>query len=186
MKNAAVKKNLFTTLLCLTLILQLAPIAAQESDDSWIDLVDWSNTQDDAKTTAPETTAPKAATGTATPETATETTAAKAAEPKAAPKSGGQTPSIKMPNIDGAKAVNTAKTTFNKIIGYIAQIGAIFGKTTGVRIGGTSGSAIVMLIVAKVLQERGPSWLKWLLYLSGGTMVAGSGANITQLIMRFL
>jgi hypothetical protein len=154
-----------------------------------VDLVDWGDTQDNTKTTAPETaatetSAPKAATETSAPKKTTETTAPKAAAPKTtAPKSDGKSPSLKMPKIDGGKAVNTA---FGKVVGFVAQIGAMFGKTTGSRIGGTSISAIVMLVVAKLVQENGPSWLKWVLYLSGGTMVAGSGANITQLIMGFL
>jgi len=178
------REKMLVMLMCIALILPLAPIGAQESNDSWADLVDWSDTSD-SKTTS-ETESPKAAAETAAPKTATETTAPKAAQPKAAPKTGGQTPSLKLPNIDGAKTVKTAKTAFNKVIGIIAQIGAMFGKNTGVRIGGTSGSAIVMLIVAKLIQDNGPSWLKWLLYLSGGTMIAGSGANITQMIMQFL
>jgi len=188
MKTVKSKEKLFVALMCIALILPLAPAWPQESDDdSWIDLVDLSDTSDDTKTTASETaapqTAPKAATETAAPK-ATETTAPKAAAPKTtAPKSGGQTAPLKLPNIDGKKMVNTA---FGKVVGAISQIGAMFGKTAGKRIGGTSGSAIVMLIVAKLVQDRGPSWLKWLLYLSGGTMVAGSGANITQLIMGFL
>jgi hypothetical protein len=33
---------------------------------------------------------------------------------------------------------------------------------------------------------RLPSLLKWVLYLTGGTMIAGSGANITQTIMKAL
>jgi len=173
-------ERLFVMLMCIVLILPFAPIGAQESDDSWIDLVDLSDTSDGTKTTTPET--PKTATETA----ATETTTAKPAQPKAAPKTDGQTPSLKMPQIDGAKAVKAANTAFAKVIGAISQIGAMFGKTAGKRIGGTSVSAIAMLIIAKFLQDRGPSWLRWVLYLSGGTMVAGSGANITQLIMGFL
>jgi len=188
MKTVKSKEKLFAVLVSLALIMSLTPLWAQESDDSWIDLVDLSDTSDSK--TSSETETPKAATetvtNTAAPKTSTETTAAKAAQPKAAPKTDGQTPSLKVPQIDGAKAVKAANTAFAKVIGAISQIGAMFGKTTGKRIGGTSGSAIVMLIVAKLVQDRGPSWLKWLLYLSGGTMVAGSGANITQLIMGFL
>jgi len=187
------KENLFAMLLCITLILPLAPVWAQDSGDSWTDLVDWGDTSD-TKTTS-ETEAPKPATETTTPKTApetpapkatTETTAPKAAdpktaEPKAAPKTGGQ--SVKLPKIDGPRV---ATGLFSKVVSAISQIGAIFGKSTGTRIGGTSVSAIAMLVIAKLIQDRGPDWLRWLLYLSGGTMVAGSGANITKLIMGFL
>jgi hypothetical protein len=175
MKTVIVKGNLFAMLLCLALILPLSPIVAQDTGDSWADLVDWSDTSDDTKTTAPETVPETPAS-----QAATETTAPKTAEPKTAPKSSGQTPSLKAPKIQGAKTVTAV---INKVIGHISQIGAIFGKSTGTRIGGTSVSAIVMLVIAKFIQDRGPDWLRWLLYLSGGTMVAGSGANITQMIM---
>jgi len=171
MKTVKSKEKMFVMLMCIALILQFAPIGAQESDESWSD-----DTLSE-KTWADDT-------ETAAPKAATETTAPKATAPKSnAPKSDGKSAPLKLPKIDGAKTVNTA---FNKIVGIVAQIGAMFGKTKGSRIGGTSVSAIVMLVVAKLVQDRGPDWLKWVLYLSGGTMVAGSGANITQLIMGFL
>jgi hypothetical protein len=186
------KEKLFAILLCFALILPIAPIVAQDSGDSWADLVDWGDTSDDTKTTAPETAAsetpvPKAATETAAPKdapkTTTETTAPKKAEPKNAPKTGGQAPSIKTPKMKGAFSLTAI---INKIIGYVAKIGGIFGKSTGTRIGGTSVSAIAMLVIAKLIQDKGPDWIRWLLYLSGGTMVAGSGANITKLIMGLI
>ena len=74
----------------------------------------------------------------------------------------------------------------NKIIAYASQIGNLFGKTLGKRIGGTTGTAIATLVVAKLAEDKLPSWLKWVLYLTGGTMVAGSGANIAQVVMRAL
>jgi hypothetical protein len=74
----------------------------------------------------------------------------------------------------------------NKIIGYASQIGNLFGKTLGFRIGGTTGTAIAALLIAKLAEDKMPSWLKWALYLTGGTMAAGSGANIAQLVMRTL
>jgi len=74
----------------------------------------------------------------------------------------------------------------NRIIAYVSQIGNMFGKTLGFRIGGTTGTAIVTLVIAKLLQDKAPSWIKWALYLTGGTMVAGSGANITQVVMNLL
>jgi uncharacterized protein (DUF697 family) len=74
----------------------------------------------------------------------------------------------------------------NRIIGYVSQIGNLFGKTLGFRIGGTTGTAIAALAIAKLAEDKLPSWLKWVLYLTGGTMVAGSGANITQTVMKAL
>jgi len=175
-----VKENLFAMLLCIALILPLAPIGAQESDNFWSDAASSDKNHSDSA----ETAAPKPAAETASPKAESETTAVETTTPKTAtPKTSGQTPSLKLPKIDGAKTANTA---FNKVIGYISQIGSVFGKTTGKRIGGTSVSAIALLVIAKLIQDRGPSWLRWVLYLSGGTMVAGSGANITQMIMQFL
>jgi hypothetical protein len=164
------KEKLFAMLMCIALILPLAPVGAQDSDNFWSDAA--SSDKNNADNTE-----------TAVPDAAAETTAPKVAEPKAAPKIGGQTASPKTPKVQGA---GSAMAIINKVIGYISQIGAMFGKSTGTRIGGTSVSAIVMLVIAKLIQDRGPDWLRWLLYLSGGTMVAGSGANITQMIMRFL
>jgi len=169
-------------ILCLALIFPLSPIGAQDSSDSWADLVDWSDTSD-SKT---ETETPKAATQTPetpAPKAAPETPAPKAAEPKTLPKVGGQTPSLKAPKIQGPGSVTAI---INTVIGYIAKIGGIFGKSAGTRIGGTSGSAIIMLVIAKLVQDKAPSWVQWLLYLSGGTMAAGSGANITKLIMGLI
>ena len=85
-----------------------------------------------------------------------------------------------------AQGKDTVSVWINKIIGYVSQIGNLFGKTLGFRIGGTTGAAIAALVIAKVAEDKMPSWLKWVLYLTGGTMVAGSGANITQVIMRAL
>jgi hypothetical protein len=73
-----------------------------------------------------------------------------------------------------------------KAIAFVSQIGAIFGSKLGFRIGGTTGTAVASLAVAKIAEDRLPSWVRWLLYLFGGTMVAGSGGNITQLIMNSL
>ena len=115
---------------------------------------------------------------------ATEAVVPKAAEPKTAPKPSGQ-PNInlKMPKIQGAKTVTAV---INTVIGYIAKIGGIFGKSAGTRIGGTSVSAIAMLVIAKLVEDKAPDWVKWMLYLSGGTMAVGSGANITKLIMGLI
>jgi len=172
MKKANGKEKLFTMLMCIALVLPLAPVGAQDADNFWSDAA--SSDKNNAGNT--EAAAPSTADETESPRAAAETTA-----PKTAPKTSEQKPSPKAPKVQGA---GSATGIINKVIGYISQIGAIFGKSTGVRIGGTSGSAIVMLIIAKLVQDRAPSWLKWLLYLSGGTMVAGSGANITQSLMR--
>ena len=79
---------------------------------------------------------------------------------------------------------NTAAWLLNKIIGYVSQIGAVFGQATGIRIGGTTGTAIAALVIAKLLVNKVPSWVKWLLYAGGGAMFAGSGANIVQAVMQ--
>ncbi|MCL2245250.1 MAG: hypothetical protein FWC03_12425 [Treponema sp.] len=84
----------------------------------------------------------------------------------------------------GAKS--TVSVWINRIIGYIAKIGNIFGSAAGFRIGGTTGTAIIALIAAKVLEDKAPSWVKYVLYVTGGTMFAGSGANIAQLAAQFL
>jgi hypothetical protein len=165
--RSSFKEKLFAMLLCLALILPLAPIVSQETDevssgDTWSD-INWSDASNEE---IPEE-APKTAASEEAPKTAPPKTAA----PKAAPK---------------IQGMGTVTALINKVIGYISQIGALFGKTTGIRIGGTSVSAILMLAIAKLINRRGPSWIKWLLYISGGTMIAGSGANITQMIMRFL
>jgi hypothetical protein len=80
----------------------------------------------------------------------------------------------------------TVKYWINKIIGYVSQIGALFGKTTGLRIGGTSVSAIAAFLIGKKLQDNAPGWVSVLFYLAGGTMAAGGSANIVQLVERFL
>ena len=179
MKNVSGKERLFAILMCVALVLPFAPLGAQDADNFWSDQAP----SDKNNSESAETAAPKAAAETAAPKAAVETAEPQAtpqAKPQAAPKNDGKS-TPKLPQINSAKTVNN---TFNKIVGYLSQIGAIFGKTTGIRIGGTSVSAIVMLVVAKMIQDRGPPWLRWVLYLSGGTMVAGSGANIMQSLMR--
>ena len=79
-----------------------------------------------------------------------------------------------------------ASSLFNKVIAFIAQIGNLFGDVTGIRIGGTTVTAIASLVIAKVAEDKLPSWVKVLLYVTGGTMVAGSGANIVQLVTQLL
>jgi len=97
---------------------------------------------------------------------------------KPAQKSSGQ---LQMPKVQG-----TAGGWINKIIANVSQIGGLFGKTLGFRVGGTTGTAIAALLLAKFLENKAPPWVRYLLYATGGTMFAGSGANITQIIMQVL
>ena len=71
-----------------------------------------------------------------------------------------------------------------KVTGFLAPIGALFGKATGIRIGGTTGTGIAALIIAKLIEDKVPSWVRWILYAGGGTMFAGGGANIAQMIIQ--
>ncbi|GHU80967.1 hypothetical protein FACS189468_2300 [Spirochaetia bacterium] len=66
------------------------------------------------------------------------------------------------------------------VIGYASHIADLFGKASGIRIGGTSVAAIATLAAAKAVEKKAPSWVKWLLYLTGGTMATGGIANILQ------
>ena len=104
--------------------------------------------------------------------------AQEAASPAAAPSDAAGTTDL----IEGAKSA--AAPWINKIIGLLAPIGALFGKATGIRIGGTTGTGIAALALAKVVENKAPSWVKWVLYLTGGTMFAGGGANVAQLVMQ--
>ena len=80
---------------------------------------------------------------------------------------------------------NMITTGVNKVIGFLAPIGNLFGDAAGFRIGGTTGTGIITLVVAKIVEDKAPSWVKWVLYAAGGTMFAGSGANIAQLVKQF-
>lgn len=90
----------------------------------------------------------------------------------------------------GSNVMQSAGTALpmivNKGIDYVAQVGNLFGNVSGLRIGGTTGTAIATLVIAKLIENKAPSWVKWLLYATGGTMVAGSGANITQLVTQII
>ncbi|GHV89501.1 hypothetical protein AGMMS50268_00040 [Spirochaetia bacterium] len=66
------------------------------------------------------------------------------------------------------------------VIGYASHIADLFGKASGIRIGGTSVAAIATLAAAKAVENKVPAWIKWLLYLAGGTMATGGIANIIQ------
>ena len=108
--------------------------------------------------------------------------AAEPAAPQSAPQGGGA--SVPQINLEGT--VSTVRSLITKIVALLAPIGALFGQATGVRIGGSTGTGIAALVGAKLVQDKAPSWLKWILYLTGGTMLAGGGANITQAIMQNL
>jgi len=90
----------------------------------------------------------------------------------------------------GANVMQSSGTALpmivNKAIDYVAQIGNLFGNVSGLRIGGTTGTAIATLIIAKLIENKAPSWVKWVLYATGGTMFAGSGANLTQLVTQII
>ena len=64
---------------------------------------------------------------------------------------------------------NLISTGVNKVIEFLAPIGNLFGEAAGFRIGGTTGTAIITLIVAKLVEDKAPSWVKWVLYITGGT-----------------
>ena len=112
-------------------------------------------------------------------------------EPSAAPveqASQGESPSapaapqVKAPQVNKDSAVSLV----NKIIALIASIGGMFGQAAGFRIGGTTGTGIAALIGAKIAQDKAPSWVKWALYLTGGTMFAGGGANVIELAAKYI
>jgi hypothetical protein len=81
-----------------------------------------------------------------------------------------------------APSNNAVPDLVKKAIAFISQIGGMFGSKLGFRIGGTTGTGLVTLVIAKLIQDRAPPWVKWLLYLAGGTMLTGSGANIAQMV----
>jgi hypothetical protein len=80
----------------------------------------------------------------------------------------------------------SARGLAGRIVFYISQIGGIFGQATGLRIGGPTVTAILTLIIAKVLEDKVPPWVKYVLYAGGGTMIAGGSANIAELAMALL
>ena len=78
----------------------------------------------------------------------------------------------------------TIGSLISKIVAMLAPIGGIFGQAAGFRIGGTTGTGIAALIIAKMLEDKLPTWAKYALYAGGGTMFAGGGANIAQEIIK--
>ena len=80
---------------------------------------------------------------------------------------------------------DSAAGLMSKIVSLLAPIGAMFGSATGIRIGGSTGTGVLLLIAAVFLRSRIPFWLKIILFIGGGTMLAGGGANIMQLVSGF-
>jgi len=97
-----------------------------------------------------------------------------------------ETGSRSAPTVELTQYRNKITEWINKAVGFISQIGAVFGRSAGMRIGGTTVSAIAMLVIAKLIEDKTPSWVRWILYATGGTMFAGSGANIAQTVMSAL
>ena len=95
------------------------------------------------------------------------------------PSQTGGSKAVSIPQVQG-----TVTSLLNKVIGYISKIGGLFGQATGFRIGGTTVTGIAALVIAKLLEDKVPSWVKYILYAGGGTMFAGSGANIVQTVME--
>jgi len=156
------KEKLLVALLCLAFVMPVCTVWAQDEE--------------------PAAAQESAAQEQKAPETVQEQKTQKAA-PEAAPKKSNQ---LQIPKVNVPKVHGTAGVWINRIIAYVSQIGGLFGKTTGFRIGGTSVTAILALVIAKMLEDKLPSWAKGLLYATGGTMIAGSGANITQIVMQVL
>jgi uncharacterized membrane protein len=169
------KKELLIAFLCLAIVLPVCIAGAQETED------------EGAATTQQAAPAESKDEGSATTQQAA---------PAKSKDGGAATTQQAAPakSKDGGAAVakqaeqvkNTATGWISKIIAFISQIGAVFGGKLGFRIGGTTGTAIATLAVAKLAQDKLPSWAKWLLYLTGGTMFAGSGANIAEMVMSSL
>ena len=79
-------------------------------------------------------------------------------------------------------AAEAAGGIFEKIVALLAPIGALFGNAAGIRIGGSSGTGIVLLLIAVFFRKRLPFWLKLIACIIGIIMLAGGGANIMQVI----
>jgi len=167
------KKKVFTMLLCISLVLPGFTVWAEEDEQR--------PTQEAVlEQSAPKETVQETGQENANQEQKSQETV----QQKPTPKSTGdqlQIPKVNVPNVQG-----TAGVWINRIIAYISQIGGLFGKTLGFRVGGTTGTAIAALLLAKFLENKAPPWVKYLLYATGGTMFAGSGANITQIVMQVL
>jgi hypothetical protein len=169
------KQKFLISLLCLAFVLPVYMAGAQEDEQETAYEPVYEPVQE-----APQQPVQEAVRETAQ-EAAGQSPAAKAPAPAA------QAPAKKPANqgrpVQGAYSISV---WINRIIAYVSQIGNMFGQTLGFRIGGTTGTAIAALVIARLLQDKAPSWVRWVLYLTGGTMVAGSGANITQVVMSLL
>jgi hypothetical protein len=148
------KEKLVVLLLCLAFVMPVYMAGAQEDEAEGAAVTEQA---------APEKKAESA--------TATE---------QAAPEKKTEGAAVKKP---AAPSNGTVADLIGKAIAFISQIGGVFGSRLGFRIGGTTGTALVTLLIAKLVQDRAPSWVKYLLYLTGGTMLTGSGANIAQMVM---
>ena len=175
------KQNLLIWMLCFALVMPVCTVGAQEDEQEAAQ-----EPVQEAVQEAPQQPAQEAVRETA-PESASQEQGAAQAPAKAPAQAPTQAPA-KKPASQGrqTQGADDISVLINKIIGYVSQIGNLFGKTLGFRIGGTTGTAIAALAIARLLQDKAPSWVKWALYLTGGTMVAGSGANITQTVMQAL
>jgi len=162
------KKKVFTMLLCIALVLPGFTVWAEEDEQRPIQ-------EAVLEQRAPQETVQETGQENASQEQKSQETV----QQKPAPKNtGGQ---LQIPKVKG-----NAGVWINRIIAYISQIGGLFGKTLGFRVGGTTGTAIAALLLAKFLENKAPPWVKYLLYATGGTMFAGSGANITQVLMQVI
>jgi len=178
------KQNFLLPLLFIALIMPYMPLAAQEADEE--ETASYAQEADEEKTTPytqeAEVIAPLTQETPQIQETPLTQETPKVQETQQAkPQVKTQTKTQPKVKVKGGAAV-----LINKLIGYISQIGALFGKTTGIRIGGTTGTGILTLIIARFLENKAPSWVRYALYAGGGTMFAGGGANILKMIMGFL
>jgi hypothetical protein len=149
-------KTLWAVLmLAVVLFLPLIPVIAQEDEAS-----------------VPEG---AGAAAEAVAEPAVEAAPAPAKASPAAPKA---SPAAQHTSLEG-----TIGSLISKVVAMLAPIGAMFGLAPGFRIGGTTGTGIAALVIAKMLEDKLPSWAKYALYAGGGTMFAGGGANIAQVII---
>jgi len=168
------KQKVLIALLCIAFIVPVCTVAAQEEEE-----------QRPTVEAVLEQSAPQEAVQEAQ-ESSSQEQKPQAAQQKAAPKKDAplQLPKVEIPKVSVPKARGAVTVWIKRIISFISQIGGLFGNTFGFRIGGTTVTAVLTLFVAKMLEDKLPQWVKYLLYATGGTMFAGSGANITKLVMQ--
>jgi hypothetical protein len=85
-----------------------------------------------------------------------------------------------------SQITDSAVGLIDKAIAFISRIGAVFGDTLGIRLGGTTGMAIILLGAVILFGKRMPSLLKLLFIIIGIAMLAGGAANVVQIIRRIL